>query len=172
MGILLWASWVQGLLSDSHFLFNPRRNGQAAFSAAELRTVIPIKSPMHDALRYTLNQWEALRRYSDTGFVALDNNATERINKLIARGRVNWLFVGSPRGGETAARLLSLVVSCRRLHMDSFRYLRDVITRLPSLPADLLPARWLQSHPEACHPPERQGRGHADPRPRRRRRST
>jgi transposase len=135
--------------------------------------VLP-KSPMNDALRYTLNQWEALRRYSDTGFVALDNNATERINKLIARGRVNWLFVGSPRGGATTARLLSLVVSCRRLHMDSFLYLRDVFTRLPSLPADrlddLLPARWLQSHPEARHPPERQGHGHADPRPRRRRR--
>jgi len=137
--------------------------------------VLP-KSPMNDALRYTINQWEALRRYSDTGFLALDNNATERINKLIARGRVNWLFVGSPRGGETAARLLSLVVSCRRLHMDSFLYLRDVFTRLPDLPADrlddLLPARWLGSHPEARHPPERQGHGHADPRPRRRRRST
>ena len=137
--------------------------------------VLP-KSPMYDALRYTLNQWEALRRYSDTGFVALDNNATERINKLIARGRVNWLFVGSPRGGETAARLLSLVVSCRRLHMDSFLYLRDVFTRLPSLPTDrlddLLPARWLASHPEARDPPERQGHGHTDPRPRRRRRST
>ena len=49
--------------------------------------VLP-KSPMNDALRYTLNQWDALRRYSDTGFLAMDNNATERINKLIARGRV------------------------------------------------------------------------------------
>ena len=133
--------------------------------------VLP-KSPLADGLRYTLNQWEALRRYTDTGFLALDNNATERINKLIARGRVNWLFVGSPRGGETAARLLSLVVTCRRLHMDSFLYLRDVFTRLPGLPAerldDLLPNRWLEAHPEAHHPPERQGRGHADPRPRRR----
>ena len=132
--------------------------------------VLP-KSPLADALRYTLNQWEALRRYTDTGFLALDNNATERINKLIARGRVNWLFVGSPRGGETAARLLSLVVTCRRLHMDSFLYLRDVFTRLPGLPAErldeLLPNRWLETHPEARHPPERQGRGHADPRPRR-----
>jgi transposase len=137
--------------------------------------VLP-KSPMNDALRYTLNQWDALRRYSATGFLAMDNNATERINKLIARGRVNWLFVGSPRGGETAARLLSLVVTCRRLHMDSFLYLRDVFTRLPNLPTarldELLPARWLQSHPEARHPPERQGHGHADPRPRRRRRPT
>jgi transposase len=135
--------------------------------------VLP-KSPLADALRYTLNQWGALRRYTDTGFLAMDNNATERINKLIARGRVNWLFVGSPRGGETAARLLSLVVSCRRLHMDSFLYLRDVFTRLPGLPAqrldELLPHHWLEEHPEARHPPERQGRGHADPRPRRRQR--
>jgi transposase len=135
--------------------------------------VLP-KSPLADALRYTLNQWEALRRYTDTGFLAMDNNATERINKLIARGRVNWLFVGSPRGGETAARLLSLVVSCRRLQMDSFLYLRDVFTRLPDLPAqrldELLPHHWLEEHPEARHPPERQGRGHADLRPRHRQR--
>ena len=51
-------------------------------------------------------------------------------------------------------------MSCRRLHMDSFLYLRDVFTRLPSLPADrlndLLPARWLESHPEArTHPSAR-----------------
>jgi transposase len=114
--------------------------------------VLP-KSPMADALRYTLNQWNALHRYTETGFLSLDNNATERINKLIARGRANWLFVGSPRGGETAARLLSLVVTCRRLHMDSFLYLRDVFTHLPGLPAarldELLPNRWLEAHPEA-----------------------
>lgn len=137
--------------------------------------VLP-KSPLADALRYTLNQWAALRRYTETGFLALDNNATERINKLIARGRVNWLFVGSPRGGDTAARLLSLVATCRRLHMDSFLYLRDVFTRLPGLPAgrlaELLPHRWLAEHPEARHPRERQSHGHADPYPRRRRRST
>jgi hypothetical protein len=130
-----------------------------------------IKGGTLEAL--TLNQWEALRRYSATGFLAMDNNATERISKLIARGRVNWLFVGSPRGGETAARLLSLVVTCRRLHMDSFLYLRDVFTRLPGLPADrldeLLPYHWLEAHPEARHPPERQGHGHADPKPRRHR---
>src|SRR5947208_15957763 len=116
---------------------------------------------MAAAKRYTLHQWPALRRYTDDGFLSTDNTATGRINKLIARGRVNWLFVGSPRGGATAAQLLSLVVSCRRLHMDSFQYLRDVFTRLPGLPADrldeLLPNRWLETHPEARPPPERQG---------------
>jgi transposase len=177
----LEAQAKRGHLAETEVLAQRQREAAPILADFKLwleqtRPQVLPKSPIHDALRYTLNQWEALRRYSDTGFVALDNNATERINKLIARGRVNWLFVGSPRGGETAARLLSLVVSCRRLHMDSFLYLRDVFTRLPSLPADrldeLLPARWLQSHPDARHPPERQGRGHADPRPRRRRRST
>jgi transposase len=136
--------------------------------------VLP-KSPLADAVRYALNQWEALRRYAETGFLSLDNNATERINKLMARGRVNWLFVGSPRGGVAAARLLSLVATCRRLQMDSFLYLRDVFTRLPALPTarleELLPNRWLEAHPEARHPPERQGHGHGDRRPRRRRRT-
>jgi transposase len=135
--------------------------------------VLP-KSPIATAIRYVLNQWQALCRYTETGFLSLDNNATERINKLIARGRVNWLFVGSPRGGVTASRLLSLVTTCRRLHMDSFLYLRDVFTRLPGLPPsrleDLLPDRWLANHPEARYPPERQSHGHGDRRPRRPRR--
>ncbi len=132
--------------------------------------VLP-RSPIATAIRYVFNQWQALCRYAETGFLSLDNNATERINKLIARGRVNWLFVGSPRGGVTAARLLSLVATCRRLHMDSFLYLRDVFTRLPGLPPsrldELLPDRWLAAHPEARYPPERQSHGHGDRRPRR-----
>jgi len=134
--------------------------------------VLP-KSPIATAIRYVLNQWQALCRYTETGFLSLDNNATERINKLIARGRINWLFVGSVRGGVTASRLLSLVATCRRLHMDSFLYLRDVFTRLPSLPPsrleELLPDRWLAAHPEGRYPPERQSHGHGDRRPRRRR---
>jgi transposase len=133
------------------------------------------KNPLSTGLGYALNQWQALRRYTEAGFLSIDNNATERINKLIARGRINWLFVGSPRAGARLARLLSLVVTCRRLHMDSFAYLHDVFRRLPSLPAsrldELLPNRWLAEHPEARHPPERQGHGHGDQSPRRRRRS-
>ena len=167
----------RGHLSETEVL--ALRQGEAVPILEEFKTwlertrpqVLP-KSPLADAVRYTLNQWEALRRYADTGFLSLDNNATERINKLMARGRANWLFVGSPRGGETAARLLSLVVTCRRLQMDSFVYLQDVFTRLPGLPAarleELLPNRWLKSHPEARHPPERQGHGHGDRRPRHR----
>jgi transposase len=132
--------------------------------------VLP-KSPLGTALRYTMNQWTALQRFVEAGYLSLENNAVERINKWIARGRLNWLFVGSERGGVTASRLLSLVTTCSQLRMDSFASLRDVFTQLPRLPGsrlpELLPNRWLADHPEAQYPPEREGHGHGDARPRR-----
>jgi transposase len=63
-------------------------------------------------------------------------------------GRNNWLFVGSATGGQTAAILFSFTSTCRRLNLDPFAYLRDVLTCLAadSLSAEelalLLPHRW------------------------------
>ena len=43
-----------------------------------------------------------------------------------------------------------VVGSCRRLGLDPWAYLRDVLARLPGLPADrldeLLPDRWTRQH--------------------------
>jgi hypothetical protein len=93
-----------------------------------------------------LNNWEALRRYTDAGFLAIDNNDAEREMKRIAIGRKNWLTVGSPRGGQTAAVLFSLTSTCQRLGVEPWAYLREVLTRLPTMPAgqlgDLLPHHW------------------------------
>jgi hypothetical protein len=70
----------------------------------------------------------------------------EREMKRIARGRKNWLTVGSPRGGRTAAVLFSFTSTCQRLGVEPWAYLQDVLTRLPATPAgqlgDLLPDHW------------------------------
>jgi transposase len=76
--------------------------------------VLP-KSPMGEAIGYALNNWAALVRYTEAGFLARDNNASEREMKRIAIGRKNWLTVGSPRGDQTAAVLLSFTATCQRL---------------------------------------------------------
>jgi transposase len=111
----------------------------------EQTTALP-KSPIGQAIGYALNHWEALTRYAHHGFLAIDNNWAEREMKKIALGRKNWLFFGSDQGGRTAAVLLSLVSSCQRHSLDPFRYLEDVLYRLPSQaqpPLDeLLPDRW------------------------------
>lgn len=107
--------------------------------------VLP-KSPIAAAINYVLNQWEALNRYTTDGDLHIDNNLSERTLKLIGMGRINWLFLGSDKGGQTAAVLFSFTATCKHLRIDTFAYLRDVLERLPTHPADrleeLLPHRW------------------------------
>jgi transposase len=119
----------------------------------EQREQVLPKSPMAEAIGYALNNWTALVRYTEAGFLSIDNNVAEREMKRIAIGRKNWLFVGSDKGGQTAAVLFSFTSTCHRLGIEPWAYLQDVLTRLPALPterlADLLPDRW-----QAARPPE------------------
>jgi transposase len=112
----------------------------------EQRPKVLPKSPMAEAIGYALNNWAALIRYTEAGFLSIDNNVAEREMKRIAIGRKNWLFVGSDNGGRTAAVLFSFTSTCHRLGIEPWAYLQDVLTRLPSLPAErlveLLPDRW------------------------------
>jgi transposase len=89
-------------------------------------------------------------RSPEDGNLAIDNNAVERMLKLIALGRKNWLFAGSERGGKTTAVLFTLISSAKRHNLDTWAYLRDVIVRLADLKAgeleQLLPDRWQDSH--------------------------
>lgn len=107
--------------------------------------VLP-KSPMAEAIGYALNNWEALKRYTEAGYLAIDNNVAEREMKRIAIGRKNWLSIGSLRGGKTAAVLMSFTATCNRLRIEPWGYLEDVLRRLPGMPSaqvvELLPDRW------------------------------
>jgi transposase len=112
---------------------------------AERAQVLP-KSPLGEAIGYALNNWTALVRYTEAGFLAIDNNVAEREMKRIAIGRKNWLFVGSPHGGRTAAVLVSFTSTCNRLGVEPWAYLQDVLARLPTTSAghldELLPDQW------------------------------
>jgi transposase len=112
----------------------------------EQRASVLPKSPIGQATAYALSNWEALCRYTDAGFLAIDNNAAERAIRPIALGRKNWLHLGSDNGGHTAAVLFSFTATCRRHDLDPFAYLRDILTRLPGLAPDrfdeLFPDHW------------------------------
>ncbi len=68
-------------------------------------------------------------------------------------GKKAWLFFGNESGGETAAVLYTLTMSCKRHSIDVQAYLTDVFRRIrTATPAELeslLPDRWIQTHPEA-----------------------
>lgn len=115
---------------------------------AQKAQVLP-KSPIAAAINYVLNQWTALNVYTTDGDLHIDNNVSERTLKLIGIGRLNWLFLGSDRGGRTAAVLFSFTATCKHLKIDAFAYLNDVLKRLPTHPKDrldeLLPHNWQAS---------------------------
>ena len=112
----------------------------------EIREEVLTKSPAAEAVRYTLNQWDALTRYLADGDLEIDNSATERANRDIAIGRGNWTFFGSDHGGKTAAVLLSFVAMCKRNAVEPFAWFRDVLTRIATHPIqrveELLPHHW------------------------------
>lgn len=99
-----------------------------------------------EAQKYLFNQWPTLVRFLEDGRVPIHNNSCERSIRPVAVGRRNWLFAGSERGGEAAATIYSLIESCRRVGVDPYAYLRDVLIRVATHPADrvdeLVPARW------------------------------
>jgi transposase len=116
------------------------------------RHVLP-KSPLGQAVAYARSNWAALCRYPEHGGLSIDNNLAERMLRAQALGRKNWTFLGSDRGGRTAAVLYSLTGTCKHHDIDPFAYLQDILRRLPSHPADqleeLLPDVWFASHPTA-----------------------
>lgn len=64
----------------------------------------------------------------------------------MAIGRKNWLYAGSLRAGKRAAAVMTLVQSAKLNGHDPYSYLKDVLTRLSTHPAnrvdELLPHNW------------------------------
>jgi len=112
----------------------------------EIRQEVLPKSPAGAAVRYALNQWEALTRFLEDGELEIDNGASERANRPIAIGRGNWTFFGSDNGGKTAAVLLSFIAMCKRNAVEPFAWFRDVLSRVATHPIsrieELLPHNW------------------------------
>jgi transposase len=100
-----------------------------AWLDAESQLVLP-RSPMAAAINYTLNQWDALNRYTEQGYLNIDNNAAERALKRVAIGRKNWLFAGHDQAGASHARLYTLIASAERHGIDPQKYLTSVLAKI------------------------------------------
>lgn len=109
------------------------------------------RTPLGQAIGYARNNWAALGRYLDEGWLAIDNNLAERTLRAVALGRSNWGVIGSEAGGRTAAILYTITATCKHLGIDPFAYLREALPGLFALGdaptaeqlAEWLPDRWL-----------------------------
>jgi len=104
------------------------------------------KSPLAGAIRYALNRMKKLRPYLDHGVLELDNNTAERAMRSIAVGRKNYLFMGSDRGGKSAAIAYTLIETAKLNNVDPQAWLSDVLGRIADHKItridELLPWNW------------------------------
>lgn len=110
------------------------------------------KSSLGKACHYLLGQWDALVAHCEHGDTRIDTNHLENAIRPSAIGKKNYLFIGHPDAGDRSAIIYSIVVSCQRRGVDPLDYIRDVLTRLPTMTNHdnldaLLPARWAPVRP-------------------------
>lgn len=93
-------------------------------------THISGKSPLAGAIRYALTRIPKLRPYLEHGFLELDNNTAERAMRPIAIGRKNYLFLGSEKGGKSAAICYSLIETCKLNNVNPQSWLTYALTNI------------------------------------------
>ena len=112
-------------------------------------TNLPPKSPTGGAVNYALGQWALLEVYVDEGRVEIDNNLVENAIRPTALGRKNWLFIGADVAGWRSAVIYSIIQSCKVHGVEPYAYLKDVLTRLPSMTnqqiATITPEAWAKA---------------------------
>jgi hypothetical protein len=116
-----------------------------AWLVAQRARALP-KSPLGESASYALSNWEALMRYTEQGYLSIDNNLSERTPRHVVVGRGNWQFCGSAEGGQTAAALYRVAGTCKHLDIDPFAFLREALPGLFALgekPSEEALAAWL-----------------------------
>lgn len=144
------------LRTHAHGVLRRERSGPAIEELKkwllEQEPLHPPKSPIGNAIRYTLKQWEALTEFLDDPRLPLDNNPAEGALRVAALGRKNYLFVGNEQAGENLAGLYSLVATCEANGVNPEEYLADVLIRVKTHPNsrihELLPPQWKRLRAE------------------------
>ncbi|MCC6581797.1 MAG: IS66 family transposase [Phycisphaeraceae bacterium] len=113
---------------------------------ARLKRALTILQPKHlpqsltgKAVGYALGQWDLLEVFLGKGQLEIDNNLVENAIRPAALGRKNWLFIGAEDAGWRSAVIYSLVQSCKAHGVEPYAYLKDVLTRLPTMTNHQIP---------------------------------
>jgi len=126
----------------------PILNDLGKWMVGELKQSLP-KSPMGQALQYTIPRWDNLLAYLYDGYLEIDNNLVENAIRPNALGRKNYLFAGSHQAAQRAAMFYSFFGTCRKNNINPFNWLKDVLERIPTHKAnklsELLPQNWAET---------------------------
>ncbi len=103
----------------------------------------------YNHIRYALTRMKKLRPWLDPGLLELNNNAAERSIRPFALGRKNYMFMGSERGGKSAAIAHKLIETAKLSGVDPQAWLADALGRIAdhkiTQPDELMPWNYAQT---------------------------
>lgn len=103
------------------------------------------------ACRYFLNHYEGLIGFCTHEGASIDNNVSERLLQLIARGRKNSFFYKTGNGAAISDVLTSVLATCDAHDVNAFQYLIWVQQHqelVKSAPTQCLPWNYSQHLPQ------------------------
>lgn len=103
--------------------------------------VVEENNGLGKALRYFLKHFKGLSAFCHIAGAKLDNNLSELMIKLIARGRKNSLFYKTQAGADVGDVLTSLIATCELNGVNFFDYLTSLQQNRRLSEAE--PERWL-----------------------------
>ncbi|MBC8344113.1 MAG: IS66 family transposase [Bacteroidetes bacterium] len=125
----------------------PIMNDLGKWMVEKYKQTLP-KSPLGEALQYTIPRWDNLLAYLYDGHLEIDNNLVENAIRPNALGRKNYLFAGSHQSAQRAAMFYSFFGTCKKNKINPFDWLKDVLERIPLHKAnklfELLPQNWQE----------------------------
>lgn len=89
------------------------------------------KSPLGDAIGYTLSQKKYLKNIYLDGRAEITNNRAERSVKPFVMGRKAWLFSNTPTGAKASSVMYSIIETAKENGLHPYRYLEFLLTVLP-----------------------------------------
>ena len=84
---------------------------------------VTAKNALGKAISYLASNWIKLVRYTEAGYLPIDNNAAERAIRPFVIGRKNWLFSDTPKGAAASAQLYSLVETAKANGQEPYAWL-------------------------------------------------
>jgi hypothetical protein len=86
---------------------------------------------LQDAVKYTIDAEEKLKRFLDDPSIPIDNGSAERIIRKVATGRRAWLFCDTPDGAKALALFYSLVATAQLNNANDYYYVKYLCEHIP-----------------------------------------
>ena len=92
------------------------------------------------------NRWKNIVLFLADGHIEIDNNLMEKIIRLAAIGRKNYLFAGSHDAAQRAAMIYTFFAACKQYGIDPEKWLNHVLNRIHNYKfnrlEELMPHNW------------------------------